>query len=100
MLVDGWAALEQADWAAAEELFAARLAEAPEDPEALDGLGRALWWRGRPQEGIERRREAYALYCRSRETRKAANLAVYLAGEHRIAGQAAAANGWLARAER
>jgi DNA-binding CsgD family transcriptional regulator len=100
MLADAWAALKRADWTVAQELFAARLADAPEDPEALDGLGRALWWRGRPQEGIERRREAYALYCANGQTREAANLAVYLAGEHRIAGQAAAASGWLARAQR
>jgi DNA-binding NarL/FixJ family response regulator len=72
----------------------------PDDPEALDGLGRALWWLGRPQDGIERRREAYALYRRRGDMREAANLAVYLAAEHRIAGQDAAANGWLARAER
>src|SRR4051812_17485073 len=100
MLTEAWTALERADWAAAEELFAARLEAEPEDPEALDGLGRALWWLGRPQDGIERRREAYALYRRRGATREAANLAVYLAAEHRIAGQDSAAAGWLARAER
>src|SRR3954464_11194165 len=100
MLSDAWAALERADWGAAEELFAARLEAEPEDPEALDGLGRALWWLGDPQAGIERRREAYALYRRRGETLAAANLATYLAAEHRIAGENAAARGWLARAER
>src|SRR3954468_4913660 len=100
MLANGWAALERADWSAAEELFAARLVDQPDDPEALDGLGRALWWLGRPQDGIVRRREAYALYRRRGNTREAATLAVYRAAEHRIAGQDSAAAGWLARAER
>src|SRR4051794_26285755 len=100
MLTEAWAALERADWTAAQELFAARLEAEPDDPAALDGLGRALWWLGRPQDGIERRREAYALYRRRGDMRAAANLAVYLAAEHRIAGQGAAASGWLARAER
>ena len=97
---DGWAALRDADWPAARDAFTACLEAEPEDPEALDGLGRALWWLGDPGEGRERRREAYALYRRRGDTRAAANLATYLAGEHRIAGEPAAAGGWLARAER
>jgi DNA-binding CsgD family transcriptional regulator len=95
-----WAALRNADWATARDAFLERLDEHPDDPEALDGLGRALWWLGQRREGIERRREAYVLYRRSGESLAAANLATYLAGEHRIAGDAAEANGWLARAER
>jgi DNA-binding CsgD family transcriptional regulator len=100
MTGDGWAALQSADWATARDLFGARLENDPDDAEALDGLGRALWWLGQPQAGIERRREAYAIYRRRGQPQQAANLAVYLAAEHRIAGQSAAAGGWLARAER
>ena len=59
-----------------------------------------MWWLGQPREGIERRRQAYALYSRRGEKLAAANLATYLAAEHRIAGESAAAAGWLARAER
>ncbi len=99
-LADAWAALGRAEWASARDAFAGQLEEQPEDPEALDGLGRALWWLGEYQEGVERRREAYALYRQRGDTLTAANLAAYLAAEHRIAGEAAAANGWLARAER
>jgi DNA-binding CsgD family transcriptional regulator len=95
-----WVALRGADWAAARDAFVEWLEDHPDDPEALDGLGRALWWLGEPREGIERRREAYALYNRCGEKLAAANLATYLAAEHRIAGDSAAANGWLARAER
>jgi DNA-binding NarL/FixJ family response regulator len=99
-LASAWNALRQANWPAARDAFAARLEEVADDPEALDGLGRALWWLGDPQAGIERRREAYAEYRRRGDTLQAANLATYLAGEHRIAGEPAAASGWLARAER
>ena len=92
--------MRSADWAAARDAFLERLDGHPEDAEALDGLGRALWWLGQPLEGIERRREAYAIYSRLGDRLAAANLATYLAGEHRIAGDPGAANGWLARAER
>jgi hypothetical protein len=70
---DGWAALRDADWTAAHDAFAVRLEAEPEDPEALDGLGRALWWIGDPREGMERRREAYVLYRRRGDARAAAN---------------------------
>jgi DNA-binding CsgD family transcriptional regulator len=92
--------LRSADWTAARDAFLERLEDQPDDPEALDGLGRALWWLGEPREGIERRREAYALYSRRGDKLASANLATYLAAEHRIAGDSAAGNGWLARAER
>ena len=99
-LAAAWGALEEADWTAARDSFAAHLAAHPEDPAALDGLGRALWWLGEPGEGIDCRRRAFAIYKQQGELREAANLAVYLAGEHRIASEDAAANGWLARARR
>src|SRR3954469_6052183 len=95
-----WDAFRAADWAAARDVFAAALEAEPGDPEALDGLGRALWWLGERDAGIGRRREAYAAYRRGGDARAAGALAVYLAGEHRIDGEAAAANGWLARARR
>jgi hypothetical protein len=87
----GWVALREADWPRARDAFAAHLTRQADDPEALDGLGRALWWLGRPREGVERRREAYAQYRRRGETLAAANLATYLAAECRIAGDSAAA---------
>src|SRR3954469_25127809 len=95
-----WDAFRAADWAAARDVFAAALEAEPGDPEALDGLGRALWWLGERDAGIDRRREAYAAYRRGGDARAAGALAVYLAGEYRIDGEAAAANGWLARARR
>ena len=96
----GWEHFAQADWAAARDAFSAALEERPGDPEALDGLGQALWWLNERDAGIERRREAYAAYRRRGDARRAGGLATYLAGEHRIDGRAAAAAGWLARAHR
>jgi DNA-binding CsgD family transcriptional regulator/tetratricopeptide (TPR) repeat protein len=96
----GWEHFHRAEWAEARDAFAAVLEVDRDDPEALDGLGRALWWLGEREAGIERRREAYAAYQRRGESRRAGGLAVYLAGEQRIDGQDAAASGWLARARR
>lgn len=99
-LKDGWTALQRGDWVAAREVFEQRLSTEPEDPEALDGLGRALWWLGETAVSIERRREAYVIHRRNGNLCAAANIAIYLAAEGRIARETAAANGWLARAER
>ena len=95
-----WELFAQADWAAARDAFTAALAEDPGDPDALDGLGQSIWWLGQRDEGMDRRREAYAEYRRRGDARHAGLLATYLAGEHRIDGQHATAAGWLARARR
>jgi DNA-binding CsgD family transcriptional regulator len=92
----GWERFAQADWAGARDAFAA----APADAEALDGLGQSLWWLGEREAGIERRREAYALYARGGRTLDAGRVAAYLAGECRIDGRDAESAGWLARARR
>ena len=99
-LETGWTALRRGDWVTARDLFEERLGGEPEDPEALDGLGRALWWLGETAVSIERRREAYVIHRQQGNVCAAANIATYLAAEGRIAGEMAAANGWLARAER
>ena len=96
----GWELFAQADWEAARSAFAAALDEDPDDPDAQDGLGQSLWWLGRREEAIDRRREAYASYRRRGDARRAGMLATYLAAEHRIDGQHAEAAGWLARARR
>jgi DNA-binding CsgD family transcriptional regulator len=96
----GWQRFNDADWEGARDAFAEALEEDPGDPDALDGLGQALWWLGQRDAGIERRRQAYTAYRRRDDARNAGRLATYLAGEHRIDGQQAAATGWLARARR
>ena len=96
----GWELFAEAEWEAARSAFAAALDEDPDDPDAQDGLGQSLWWLGRREEAIDRRREAYASYRRRGDARRAGMLATYLAAEHRIDGQHAEAAGWLARARR
>ncbi len=96
----GWECFAEADWAGARDAFSAALSESPGDPEALDGLGQALWWLGERDAGIERRREAYAIYARARRAGDAGRLATYLAGECRIDGREAESAGWFARAQR
>ena len=96
----GWELFGLADWHGARDAFQTALDAAPGDADALDGLGQSSWWMGERDAAIEYRREAFAGYRRAGATRDAARLAIYLAGEHRIDGQAAAANGWIARARR
>jgi ATP/maltotriose-dependent transcriptional regulator MalT len=96
----GWQHFADADWAAARDAFAAAVERDPGDPDALDGLGQSLWWLGERGAAIDRRREAYAAYQRRGDARSAGRLATYLASEHRIDGQQAAAAGWLSRARR
>ncbi len=95
-----WEHFGRSDWAAARDAFAAVLAQAPGDPEALDGLGQSLWWLGERDAGIDARREAYAAYRRRGDARGAGGLCTYLAAEHRIDGRHAEAAGWLSRARR
>jgi DNA-binding NarL/FixJ family response regulator/predicted negative regulator of RcsB-dependent stress response len=99
-LEPAWAAFRRADWASARSLFAEALETDPSDPAAQDGLGQALWWLADRDAAIEWRTRAFAGYRRRGDAQAAARLAVYLAGEHRISGSPATANGWLARARR
>jgi len=88
------------DWAAARDAFVGALEDA-ETPEAHDGLARALWWLGLPDEAIEHRERAFVLWKKRGDERKAGGAAVWLAREHlAVYGNDAVANGWLARAER
>src|SRR5687767_3585922 len=99
-LTRGWELFGLADWQGARDAFRAAFESTPGDPGALHVLGQQSWWLGEREAALEYRREAFAGYRRAGATRDAARLAIYLAGEHRIDGQAAAANGWLARARR
>ena len=98
-LDDALAALTAADWPRAIAGFEAVL-DHGRDPEALDGLGRALWWQGRTGEAIDRRKDAYALFRRRADHPRAARIALWLAHEYAAQGNDAVARGWIARAER
>jgi tetratricopeptide (TPR) repeat protein len=100
-LSSGEEALARCDWPAARAAFEAVLAERPDEPRALEGLGMALFWLGDTRSPRELRERAYVEYRRRGDRRRAAAAAVFVSSEYRVAGEnAAAASGWLARAER
>ena len=93
------AAFAQGDWAAARDAYQAALDE-HQSAEALDGLGQAVWWLGETQAAIELRSRAFAEYRSEGQDERAANVAIYVGAEYRIAGNASVADGWLGQAQR
>jgi len=99
-IAEGFEALAGGDWPGAREAFERALAAA-DSPEALDGLGRALWWLREERAAVVHRERAYSGFRRDGELARAARIALWLSREYALAfGNAAAAGGWLARAER
>jgi ATP/maltotriose-dependent transcriptional regulator MalT len=95
----GEEALSTGDWAGARDAFAAAVDEHP-SAQALDGLGRTLWWLGDVEGAIEHRERAYAVLRKTGESAAAARIALWLAREYLEAvGNQPASNGWIARAE-
>ncbi len=97
--MDGVQLLENAQWEAARDSFEAALRE-EETPEARDGLGFALWFLGRIEEGIADRERAFDGFVREGRCDKAARTAAWVSHQYLLAGRASAARGWLSRAER
>ncbi len=96
---DGQAALDDGRWSDARTAFETALAER-ESPEALDGLGEALWWLGEPQAGLGYRERAFVGFRRAGDTIRAAVTAIAVCVSYGVNfGNGAAATGWLARAE-
>ena len=92
-------ALAAGDWALAKESFAEAAGESG-SPDAVDGLGRALWWLKDVRAAIETRTRAHSMYKSQGRLVEAAAVAVWLARELRpLLRTDAAADGWLARAE-
>jgi DNA-binding CsgD family transcriptional regulator/predicted negative regulator of RcsB-dependent stress response len=99
-LANGYEALATGDWSGAREAFASALTAA-ESPEALDGLGRALWWLREERDSVVYRERAYAGFRRDGELARAARIALWLSREYALAfGNDSAAGGWLSRAAR
>jgi len=97
----GEEALARCEWTIAKAHFEAALVEAPDDARILDGLGYALFWVGEEHAAREAKERAYVGYRRLGEARRAAAAAIYVSSDYRMSGEnAAAAAGWLARAER
>jgi DNA-binding NarL/FixJ family response regulator len=96
----GLAALASGDWHAARTAFQGVL-DADDDPEAHDGLARALWWLRDGRGAVVARERAYAGFRRRGELARAARIALWLSREHALAwDNSAAADGWLSRARR
>lgn len=90
--------LATGNWVAARQAFADAVSEGG-SADALDGLGRALWWLKDVDEAIATRRLAYAAYKREGRLSEATKVAVWLAQELRTLDRnEAAADGWLGRA--
>jgi DNA-binding CsgD family transcriptional regulator len=101
-------ALAAGEWSSARELFESALQE-EETPEALLGLGNALWWLDEAEESFRCRTRAYARFreranagtARGRNAFQAATVALQLATHYGgNLGNTAAAQGWLERAAR
>jgi DNA-binding CsgD family transcriptional regulator len=96
----GREALAATDWEDARSWFE-RALELDETAEAVDGLSEAAHFQGRHLEAIELKERAFAEYQRRDMRMEAARVARWLAFLHgAVHGNRAAANGWMARAER
>ena len=97
-LAEGSDALQEGRWDDARAIFedAARSGH----PDAIDGLGRALWWTGETEAAIAARTRAYRAYRRAGRLDDAVRVAVWLALEYgAVPGREHLANGWISRAE-
>lgn len=98
-LDDAEAALAGGEWERARAAFERALAD-DATPDAEEGLARALWWLRDPDGGIVHMERAYAGFREAGDASKAARAALWLAREYQaVHGNAAASNGWVARAE-
>ncbi len=93
-------ALAAGDWSAARSGFAAALAQ-DESPEALSGLGTALFWLGETDAAVAATERAYAGFRRRQDPASAAFEAIGLFLIYGSSlGNLAAASGWLGRLAR
>jgi tetratricopeptide (TPR) repeat protein len=98
LLKAGRSALEDGRWSAARDAFRAAL-DLGDGPEALNGIGEALWWLGETQESVAYRERAYAKYRRRPDPMEAANIALGLCVHYQAnIGNAAVSAGWLSKA--
>lgn len=92
-------ALAAGRWADARQQYEAALQER-ECAEALEGLSEALWWLNDVAGAIRARERAYALARASGDLAAAIRTAAWISRGHATGyGNAAASDGWLARAE-
>jgi DNA-binding CsgD family transcriptional regulator len=93
------AALERGEWQAAADAFRRAVAE-DETPQALEGLGTALWWQDEQKSVLEVRERAFRLYREQGDLRSAARIATALSIDYiDYRFDTAVASGWMLRAE-
>ena len=96
----GEAALDAGRWAEARACFEASIGEG-DTASARLGLARALWWLGENQASVDQSTVAYGLFRNSADAVGAVDCALWLAITYKANfDNFAAANGWIARAER
>jgi ATP/maltotriose-dependent transcriptional regulator MalT len=92
--------MKAGDWATARSSYEAAL-QREETPEALLGLGNALWWLQEPEASLRCRERAYAAFRRRPDPFQAAIIALMLCPHYSASlGNFTAARGWLGRAAR
>ncbi len=100
LLRRGREALADAHWDRARECFE-QARELDESAEALHGVAAAAHFQGKHQQAIELKERAFAAYRRQDKPAEAAEVARWLAFLYgAVQGNRAAANGWMALAER
>ncbi|ABL79493.1 MULTISPECIES: response regulator transcription factor [unclassified Nocardioides] len=96
-LAAGRSALGRGDWAAANGSFKAAWDD-KESADALDGLGRSMWWLGDAPGALDARSRAFALLRREGRDREAAAVGIWLARQYAgLLHRTAMAEGWVAR---
>lgn len=94
---EGWRLLEAGKWDAARQAFETAMSAEP-TPDACDGLGYALNYLGRTDEGIATRALAFEEYLKAGRCDDAARVAVWVSHAYVITGQPSArARGCRAR---
>jgi DNA-binding CsgD family transcriptional regulator/Tfp pilus assembly protein PilF len=100
LLAAGQRALQAGEWSAARSSFEAAL-ELDESPEALLGLGNALWWLDETEASLRCRERAYLAFRNRPDPFQATTTALQLAYHYGAnLGDVPAARGWGMRAAR
>ncbi len=87
-------------WREAFDHYAAADAASPLPPEDLDLMAECAWWIGKMRHCIALRERAHAAFDKQGDVRRAAAVAIELAGHHGDLGEMADATGWIQKATR
>ena len=97
-LNSGREALQRGSWAAAKKAFEHAIRREP-SPEALEGLGWAMFWLGDGERSTAERERAYRAHLERNDRVSAARVAMGLAETSFDIGGPVVASGWLERAK-